>query len=225
MQPPVAPVRCLIADDHPLTRTGIRCALHDDGFVVCAEAADADEAVAAAVREQPQVCLLDVIMPGSGIRAAERISELVPRTTIIMLTAADDDDTLFACLRAGARGFLLKDMCLDRLPEALRGALRGEAAIPRHLTTRILSEFRRRGVATGAATGRRTLGSLTSRETDVLELLGQGLGTAEIAARLFLSQATVRSHAASVMHKFGVGNRAALRELLNAEAPRRDSVH
>lgn len=221
MPPLVAPVRCLIADDHPLTRTGIRYALHGEDFVVCAEAADADEAVAAAVREQPQVCLLDVVMPGSGIRAAERISELVPRTTIIMLTVADDDETLFACLRAGASGFLLKDMCLDRLPEALRGALNGEAAIPRHLTTRILSEFQRRGIAHRVADGRRILGSLTSRETDVLELLGQGLGTAEIAARLFLSQATVRSHAASVMRKFGVESRAALRELLDPDATRR----
>ena len=199
--------------------------MEGEGFTVCAEADNADEAVAAAGREHPEVCLLDVIMPGNGIRAAERINELVPHTTIVMLTVADDDETLFACLRAGATGFLPKDMCLDRLPEALRGALRGEAAIPRHLTTRILSEFQRRGRAHRTAEGRRTLGSLTSREIDVLELLGQGVETADIAARLFLSQATVRSHAASVMRKFGVGDRAALRELLTAEATRFRQAH
>lgn len=210
------PVRCLVADDHPLTRAGIRVALEGRGFTVCAEAGDADEAVAIAERDQPEICLLDVIMPGNGIRAAERIRELVPRTTVVMLTAADDDETLFDSLRAGAVGFLPKDMALDRLPEALRGALLGEAAIPRLVTARILSEFHRRG-ALLSSDNRRTLGSLTSREADVLELLGQGLGTADIAMRLYLSQATIRSHVASVMRKFGVGNRAALRELLDAE--------
>ena len=210
------PVRCLVADDHPLTRAGIRIALEGRGFTVCAEAGDADEAVTVAEREQPEICLLDVIMPGNGIRAAERIRELVPRTIIVMLTAADDDETLFDSLRAGAVGFLPKDMALDRLPEALRGALLGEAAIPRLVTARILSEFHRRG-ALLTSDNRRTLGSLTSRETDVLQLLGQGLGTADIALRLYLSQATIRSHVASVMRKLGVGNRAALRELLDAE--------
>jgi DNA-binding NarL/FixJ family response regulator len=132
------PVRCLVADDHPLTRAGIGVALEGRGFTVCAEAGDADEAVASAEREQPEICLLDVIMPGNGVRAAERIRELVPRTIIVMLTAADDDETLFDSLRAGAVGFLPKDMALDRLPEALRGALLGEAAIPRLVTARIL---------------------------------------------------------------------------------------
>jgi DNA-binding NarL/FixJ family response regulator len=219
MHQTAAPVRCLVADDHPLTRAGIRVALEGRGFTVCAEAGDADEAVAIAEREQPEICLLDVIMPGNGIRAAERIRELLPRTTIVMLTAADDDETLFDSLRAGAVGFLPKDMALDRLPEALRGALLGEPAIPRLVTARILSEFHRRG-ALLTSDNRRTLGSLTSRETDVLQLLGQGLGTADIALRLYLSQATIRSHVASVMRKLGVGNRTALRELLDAQQSR-----
>jgi two-component system, NarL family, nitrate/nitrite response regulator NarL len=214
-----APVRCLIADDHPLTRAGIRVALEGRGFTVCAEVADADEAVAVAERELPDICLLDVIMPGNGIRAAERITELVPGTTVVMLTAADDDETLFACLRAGAVGFLPKNMSLDRLPEALHGALLGEAAIPRQVTARILSEFQRRR-APVTSDSRRTLRSLTSRESDVLQLLGEGMGTAEIARRLYLSQATVRTHLASVMRKFGVRDRSALREVLDADGTR-----
>jgi DNA-binding NarL/FixJ family response regulator len=213
---PAAPVRCLVADDHPLTRAGVRVALEGRGFTVCAEVSDADEAVAAAERERPDICLLDVLMPGSGIRAAQRITQLVPGTAVVMLTAADDDETLFACLRAGAIGFLPKDMSLDRLPEALHGALVGEAAIPRQVTARILSEFQRRGTQM-PSDSRKALGSLTSRETDVLRLLGQGMATAEIAGRLYLSQATIRTHVASVMRKFGVSDRVALRELLNGD--------
>jgi two-component system NarL family response regulator len=207
------PVRVLVADDHPLTRLGIHHALDGEGFEMCAEAADADGAVEAAVRERPDVCLLDVRMPGGGIRAAERIIELVPECVVVMITASTDDETLFAALRAGAVGYLLKDRALGRLTEALTGVLDGEAAVPRDLTARVLAEFRRRGRPHRLPGGHPGV-NLTSRETDVLELLRQGLGTAEMGTRLFLAPATVRTHVSALMRKFGVRDRQALCELL-----------
>jgi len=134
-------IRVLVADDHPLTRLGIRHAL-GDGFEVCAEADDAEAAVEAALREQPDICLLDVGMPGNGISAAARIAALLPRAAVVMISAARDDDTLLAALRAGAVGYLPKEMAFTRLPEALLGVLDGEAALPRDVTARLLQEPR-----------------------------------------------------------------------------------
>jgi DNA-binding NarL/FixJ family response regulator len=209
--------RVLVADDHPVLRMGIRHALNGTTFVVCAEAADADEAVAAAVRERPDVCLLDVTMPGGGIRAAEHIASLVPGTAVVMVSASTDHTTILSSLRAGAVGFLLKDAVLDRLPDALLGVLNGEAAVPRDVISRVVAELQ------GARTGRvRRLPlaiSLTSRETDVLELLLKGLGTGEIAARLFLTSATVRTHVAALMRKFSVRDRIALLSFFDDALP------
>lgn len=206
------PVRVLVADSHPLTRLGISGAL-GDGFAVCAEAEDADSAVAAAFREKPDICLLDVCMPGDGIKAAARIVAELPGTAVVMISATHDDETLFAILQAGAVGYLPKQNSFARLPEALRGVLRGEGAFPRGTTARLLGQLGRPGQIRRLGYGTLPGASLTSRETDVLELLLAGHGTAEIGAKLFLSQPTVRSHVAAVMRKFGVGNRAALREL------------
>jgi DNA-binding NarL/FixJ family response regulator len=205
-------VRVLVADDHPLTRLGIRVAL-GDGFDVCAEADDAESALAAALREVPDICLLDVAMPGNGIRAAARIVAELPGVAVVMISAARDDETLFAALRAGAIGYLPKAMALTRLPEALLGVLDGEAAVPRHVTARLLREFRRRhrGQRSAGRGGR----DLTSRETDVLELLLDGLSTTEMGERLFLAPPTVRSHVAAVMRKHAVRDRDALRALFD----------
>lgn len=210
-------VRVLVADDHPLTRAGIRHTLEGDGFEVCAEVGDADSAIEVAVRERPDVCLLDVHMPGNGIKAAQRITEHVPQAVVVMLTVSSDDDTLFAALWAGAVGFLLKDRDLGRLPAALHGVLRGEAAVPRDLTARVLTEFRRRGRAHRLPVQGRAGVTLTRRETDVHELLQAGLGTAEIGKRLFLSAATVRTHVSALLRKFQVGDREALKDLLRSE--------
>jgi two-component system NarL family response regulator len=188
---------------------GIRHALDGEAFVVCAEVGNADLAVAAAVRESPDICLIDVHMPGGGILAAERIADLAPGAAIVMLSASTDDTTVFAALRAGAVGFLLKDTVFGRLPEALLGVLNGEAAMPREMTARLIDEFRQGGriqriprLPSGI--------SLTSRETDVLNLLLQRLTTAEIGIRLHLAKATVRTHVAALLRKFGVKQRCAL---------------
>ena len=209
------PLRVLIADDHEPTRDDVRRALEgDEMFDICAVVADAAQAVHAAVCEQPDVCLLDVRMPGSGVAAAWEIAARLPDTKIVMLTVSDDDADLFAALRAGADGYLLKTMNLKRLRDALIGVCSGEAAIQRTLVARVLDRFhgrepRWRQVVSSQATGQR----LTSREWEVLELLAQRRSTAEIAEKLVLSASAVRVHIASIVHKLQVADRAAVVEL------------
>jgi DNA-binding NarL/FixJ family response regulator len=210
-----APIRVLIADDHPPTRAGVRLALERDTFTVCAEAADGPTAVEAARRERPDVCLLDINMPGDGIKAAEQISHELPETAVVMLTVSRSDADLFDALRAGASGYLLKDIDPARLPLALRGVLEGEAALPRRLVALLIEEFRERQRRRRIPlVGRRSV-ELTDREWEVLELMRQGLSTEEIAARLFISAGTVRTHVSSILRKLQVPTRAAAVELLD----------
>jgi len=208
-------LRVLIADDHAPTRDDVRRALEgDERFEVCAVVADAVEAVQAAVRERPDVCLLDIRMPGSGLAAAWEIAARRPQAKIVMLTVSDDDTALFAALRAGAHGYLLKTMDLRRLPSALHGVCSGEAAMPRALVARVLERFhgrepRRRPFVANEASGQR----LTSREWEVLELLTRERSTAEIAETLVLSASAVRAHITSIVRKLDVADRAAAAEL------------
>jgi DNA-binding NarL/FixJ family response regulator len=182
-------------------------------MVVCAETADAASAVAAALREKPDICLLDIHMPGGGIAAAREITNALPDTRVVMLTVSRDDEDLFDALRAGAAGYLLKDMDPDRVPMALEGVLAGEAALPRTLLSRVMEEFRDRGKRRLRLPGHRGA-ELTEREWEVLQLLRDGMSTAEIAERLYVSAATVRSHAASVLKKLRVPDREAAIKLL-----------
>ena len=212
-------LRVVIADDHPPTRAGIRASLERDGFVVCAEAADAPAAVAAAIRERPDVCLLDIQMPGNGTFAAREICARVPGTAVVMLTVSRSDDDLFDALRAGASGYLLKDMDAERLPIVLKGVLKGEAALPRTLVARLVDEFRERGRRRRVPLRADRGALLTRREWDVLELMRAGLTTAQISARLFIAPATVRSHVASILRKLGAPDRdTAVRLLDDARA-------
>jgi DNA-binding NarL/FixJ family response regulator len=206
--------RVLIADDHPPTRAGVKAALESDGFVVCAQAADARAAIEAARSEQPDVCLLDIHMPGDGIHAAETISRELPDAAVVMLTVSRTDTDLFNALRAGASGYLLKDIDPVRLPLALRGVLEGEAALPRRLVALLIEEFRERKRRRRIPlVGRRGV-ELTDREWEVLELMRQGLTTEEIAARLFISPVTVRTHVSAILKKLHVSTREAALELL-----------
>jgi DNA-binding NarL/FixJ family response regulator len=197
----------LIADDHALARAGVRQALLDAGFDVVAEVGDGAAALEAAVRERPELCLLDVHMPGSGIAAARTLSRELPDAAVVMLTVSRDDGDLFDALRAGARGYLLKDIEPARLPHALRGVLSGEAALPRGLVAKLVEEFRGRERTPSRGVG--PTASLTSREWEVLELLRQGLSTADIATRLFVTPVTVRTHVAAVLRKLKVDSREA----------------
>lgn len=207
--------RVLVADDHPPTRAGVRAALERDGFVICAEAGDARSAIEIARRERPDVCLLDIHMPGDGIHAAETISRELPDTAVVMLTVSRSDADLFNALRAGASGYLLKDIDPIRLPLALRGVLEGEAALPRRLVALLIEEFRERKRRRRIPlVGRRGV-ELTDREWEVLDLMKQGLSTEEIATRLFISPVTVRTHVSSVLHKLHVPTREAAVALLD----------
>ena len=212
------PLRVLIADDHAPTREDVRRALAgDERFSVCAVTAHAAGAVRAAVRDRPDVCVLDIRMPGSGLAAAWEIAARLPRAKIVMLTVSEEETDLFAALRAGARGYLLKTMNLGRLPDALDGVCSGEAAIPRALVARVVEQFRgreprwRRLISETSAQRR-----LTSREWEVLELLAHERSTAEIAERLVLSASAVRAHIASIVRKLQVEDRAAAAEAFRA---------
>ncbi|HEY3182133.1 MAG TPA: response regulator transcription factor [Gaiellaceae bacterium] len=199
--------RVLVADSSPSTRAGVRVALLAAGCSVCAEAAEASAAVAAALREGPDVCLIETTLPGDGIRAAATISAQVPATSIVMFGHAPSGAGLFAALEAGACGYLTKDVDPDRLAVALRRVRAGEAALSRTLVAALIDEFRRRR--------RPLLRGLTNRELEVLELLSQGLRTAEIADRLFVARVTVRTHIASILRKLGVPDRQAAIRMLD----------
>lgn len=210
-------VRVVIADDHAPTRMGVRASLQEAGFEVCAEVSTAPAAVEASRPHSPEVVLLDIHMPGNGITAARQIAAEQPDVAIVMLTVSRDDDDLFNALRAGARGYLLKDIDPGRLGNALQGVLDGEAALPRNLVSRLMEEFRRRDERPARARG--PLAGLTAREWETLDLMRQGLSTARIAERLFLSPVTVRTHVAAVLRKLQVPDRESAIHLAADDEP------
>jgi DNA-binding NarL/FixJ family response regulator len=204
-------IRVLVADDHAPTRADVCAALDaDPEFVICAAVQDAPSAVEAAVRELPDVCLLDVRMPGGGNRAAWEIASRLRETKIVMLTVSTVDEDLFAAVRAGAAGYLVKDMDLEGLPNALREVLDGRAAIPGLLMARVLDELRDRDPIRRFPIGTSAATRLTSREWQVVDLMRHDMSTGAIAQRLNLTPATVRSHISSIRRKL--------------EAPDRESV-
>jgi DNA-binding NarL/FixJ family response regulator len=209
-------VRVLLADDHAPIRADIRETLELSGrFEVCAEAGDGAAAVRDAVATRPDLCLLDIRMPGNGLAAAWEITARLPATRVVMLTVSRNDNDLFSALRAGASGYLLKDVDVDRLLDALDGVMQDEPAISKELVTRLVSEFRDRGARRRSVVSPAPLDEpLTSREWQVLDLLRHDMTTAQIAAELVLSQATVRSHVAAILRKLRLPDRAAAVALL-----------
>lgn len=171
------------------------------GFDVVAETADAESAYAGARTERPDICLLDIHMPGNGIEAARRIVHELPGTSVVMLTVSRTDDDLFESLRAGASGYLLKDIDPEQLPEALNAVLQGEAALPISLVQRLVEEFRDRAKTKRRGPWRRRGVELTDEEWKVLDLLREGLSTTEVGNRLFISTGAVRSHVISILTK------------------------
>ena len=197
--------RILIVDDQALVRAGFRLVLESQkDFEVAGEAGDGDEAVEASRRLQPDVILMDVRMPRiDGLEAARRIlATSHPR--IVMLTTFDLDEYVYAALQAGACGFLLKDVTPDHLIDAVRLVKSGDALLAPSITRRLVERYAARPVR---ASLKRDLESLTDREADVLRLMARGLGNQEIAEKLFVSEATVKTHVAHILDKLRVGNR------------------
>ena len=182
----------VVADDHELFREALRADLEYCGFAVAAEAGDALDAVRAVLEERPDIVLLDVQMPGDGINAAHAIASELPGTKIVMLTASRDEDVARAALRAGASGYLLKDVDSDRLADALRRVAGGELCFPARLFRRALDELRRD--SRGA--------QLESDDWQIAELVGEGLSAAQIAERLSLATHVVRERTAAVAAAF-----------------------
>jgi DNA-binding NarL/FixJ family response regulator len=220
--------RVLLADDHVPTRAGVRMALAGEEFEVVAEVATADAAVEAAMRLTPDLCLLDLVMPGGGISATQRIHAQQPDVKIVVLTVSQNEDDLFEALIAGASGYMLKDASSTRLPDALRGVLAGEAALPRHLEWRLIERFRKRELRERRS--RRLLPKrrgkepdLTRREWEVLSLFSRDFPTTVVARRLGISEVTVRRHMSSAMSKLDVPDRASAVELVGREGWLEDS--
>jgi two-component system nitrate/nitrite response regulator NarL len=206
----------MIATPHPPTRMGVRLALEREGFIVSAEEATRAGAVTAALRDPPDVCLVEVDLPGGGIEAAASIRAELPDTQVVMLGAMASDDDLFAALEAGASGYLLEEMNPARLGRVLHGVLRGEAALPRELMARVIAEFRAR--ARRPLLVRRSTHDLTAREWEVLDCLREGLSTRSIAKRLFVTETTVRRHVSSILMKLDVRTRAAAVAIVSRDA-------
>jgi DNA-binding NarL/FixJ family response regulator len=196
-------IRIVLADDHPVVRGGLRALLGTlQGLEVVGEAADGESAVREAQLTRPDVVLMDVRMPGmDGVEATRRIRKAVPEVAVLMLTMYDDDATLFTCLQAGARGYLLKGAQQDEILTAIRAVAAGQATFGPGIAARMLSYF---GSPRPAAT---PFPELTEREREVLDLLASGLRTAAIAERLHLSPKTVSNNLTAIFTKLEVADR------------------
>ncbi|MBD0741136.1 response regulator transcription factor [Streptomyces sp. CBMA152] len=203
-------IRVLLADDQELVRAGLRMVITDlPDLDIVGEAGTGAEAVRLAGELRPDVVVMDIRMPGmDGIQATRVISETAtapPR--VLMLTTFDDDENVYASLRAGASGFLVKDMALVDIIAAIRVVAAGDALIAPSVTRRLIQEFAERPPS--AAPGRRIDG-VTEREREVLTLVGRGLSNGEIAAHLFIGPATAKTHVARLLTKLGARDRVQL---------------
>lgn len=199
------PVRVLIADDHTLFRDGLRALIASDGIEVIGEAATGAEAVALAEQLQPDVILMDIQMQDlNGIEATRRITRASPHIGVIMVTMFEDNDSVFAAMRAGARGYILKGADRTEVIRSIEAAARGEALFGPEIAGRLMSFFSapRPDVAADL------FPELTPRELEILDLIAQGDNNATIARKLAISNKTVRNHVSNIFSKLQVADRA-----------------
>jgi DNA-binding NarL/FixJ family response regulator len=205
--------RVLLASADASLRTGLRMTLASAGFVIAAEASTAQEAVASAETERPDLVLISADLPGGVFGAVREVSARVPGTRVVVLTRSPIGEELVAAVQAGAAGYLGEDVSPARLPAVMRGVLDGEVALPRRQTQHLLDAMRRRD-GRHAAVAARAATALTNRELEVLDLLVAETSTGEMARRLGISQVTVRRHISSLLTKLSLPNRAAVVALL-----------
>jgi two-component system, NarL family, response regulator YdfI len=198
-------IRILVADDHLIIRQGLRLILEtQDGFELVGEAADGAEAVRLCAELNPDVVLMDLRMPGmDGLTAIERLRVEQPGIAVVILTTFNEDDLMIRGLRAGAKGYLLKDTDRETLFNTIRAAVRGETLLRPEIIARVLTQAGRMDAQATSAT------DLTEREQQVLKAVAQGERSKEIAVRLGISERTVKAHLASIYNRLGVDSRAA----------------
>jgi DNA-binding NarL/FixJ family response regulator len=199
-------LRLVIADDHDSFRSGLQSLLaHVDGLVVVGEAATGDEAISQVAALQPDVVLMDLAMPGTdGIEATRRIVDAAPHVAVLVLTMSDDDDSVFAAVQAGARGYVLKGAQRAELVRSIRAVAAGDAIFGPAVARRLMAYFARPRPS-GAQTA---FPELTEREREILELIAQGRSNADMTAHLVLSPKTVRNHVSNIFAKLQVRDRA-----------------
>jgi DNA-binding NarL/FixJ family response regulator len=201
-------IRVLIVDDHALFRRGLMLVLEsEDGIDVVGEADDGEDAIAKAEQLAPDVVLMDVRMPRvSGIEATRRLAEALPTTKIIMLTVSDEEDDLYEAIKAGATGYLLKEISIEEVADAVRAVTQGQTLISPSMASKLIAEFTN---LAKRATDRQQVPvpRLTDRELDVLRLVAQGITNREIAEQLFIAENTVKNHVRNILEKLHLHSR------------------
>ena len=202
-------IRVLIADDQALFRRGLYVVLGtEENIEVVAEAEDGEQAIAKAEEMAPDVVLMDVRMPRvNGIEAAQRIRELLPSTKILMLTVSDEEDDLYEAIKAGANGYLLKEISVEEVATAIRSVVQGQSLISPSMASKLLNEFN--SLARQAAEKKEQLPApvLTARELEVLKLVARGMSNRDVADQLYISENTVKNHVRNILEKLHLHSR------------------
>ncbi|HUE59301.1 MAG TPA: response regulator transcription factor [Acidimicrobiales bacterium] len=202
-------IRVLIADDQALFRRGLYVVLGtEENIEVVAEAEDGEQAITKAEEMAPDVVLMDVRMPRvNGIEAASRIRETLPSTKILMLTVSDEEDDLYEAIKAGANGYLLKEISVEEVASAIRAVVQGQSLISPSMASKLLNEFN--SLARQAADRREQLPApvLTARELEVLKLVARGMSNRDVADQLYISENTVKNHVRNILEKLHLHSR------------------